>query len=1022
MKFRIIHTLFLFAVLLVVPPAYGQVLEENEEVRTFLDEMFQHLEKDRVPYGLLEDYAFDLVELNAYNGVELNDGNYINRQTYEFLLRSIRSSAVNTPPFGDVYTLLTKQYAAGNNHTAAISAMAYQYSVIKANALTDGLIRYENEKVYDCYQNGVWQNPYESRYVTGFCTHDSIFIGSSLTFELPQDCWFSNLSCRSMEIGLDNGSYKPITIGGSVSFSNLAAGLHDVTLKIKLQDETVLTSRSRIRMIIKENIATRGFMSDWLVIGEAYKGIKTGAEVTVESPFSNQKKVMIVVEGFDPRFNNPNDSDVSTEKKKGYCCYGNFLENLGGYYRQLISSKYNIVYVDWIDSGEYIQANANTLIKVIAEINKMKQSVENNQPNVVLGHSMGGLVARYALKKMENENIKHNTSYYISCDAPHLGANVPLGALYLLHGVTDFFDKKSNLDKWTGAGTKLESFLKIAHCHSAQQMMVNYVDFAGNLINTKHQEWQQELAMLGFPQGDGITDFRMLCISNSGYSVACDVPDAYLKVNFSGSTDILGILYPLGASLVGGISLGIALQDFWVGVLETLFPGKTTLKGNIDVNPAIIIGNIITNLTIKYKKKYLWLVNITKTIYSYRKNFYGDLAYDGFPSSRYRLLDGGLSYEDGVNIPVIVDGDISLKMESRVPFIPVSSALCVGKGIAKLTETLFTMVPSINDTPFGDNIFMHTLNGEDHSTILGSNSLSWLIAQLELGIVGPKMGITGSKYIVPNHEADVIQWMSSDENLATINSNGVLTVKGKGIVTITANVGGYSVSKQIMVGTPRFILDEVKRSPGYYTVKATCIDTQNGYADFVAGNKEVITYMWGIKTNEEPLRWVRSDSPILKLSTLEEKDNTTIYLKTIDMYGTESNPLYVRISGYDIWELSNNVFIFNNKGDVYDNKGRKLFYRSSSISVSFREQSQGAFNNAKWSPGYAILITDEEVKDVPWNGEVRVKDIFQQTDIDRIISSPDNTVWVYKLILLNHEKKVIQRTPITVMYKANFPN
>lgn len=205
MKRKIVYIITLFTIFVGILPTYGQVVEENKEVRTFLDGMFQHLEKSKVPYGLLQDYAFELVELNEFDGEEINDANYVDRQIYEFLLRSIRSSAVGTKPFGDVYDILKKQYNLGSVNTASLSAMVYRYSFIKANALDDGLIRYENEKVYDNYRNGVWQNPYESKYVIGFCTHDSIFTGSSLTFKLGQDCWFSNLSYKSMEIGIDNG-------------------------------------------------------------------------------------------------------------------------------------------------------------------------------------------------------------------------------------------------------------------------------------------------------------------------------------------------------------------------------------------------------------------------------------------------------------------------------------------------------------------------------------------------------------------------------------------------------------------------------------------------------------------------------------------------------------------------------------------------------------------------------------------------------------------------------------------------
>lgn len=1022
MKRQIVYIISLFTIFVGILPTYGQVVEENKEVRTFLDGMFQHLEKSKVPYGLLQDYAFELVELNEFDGNEITDANYVDRQIYEFLLRSIRSSAVGAKPFGDVYDILKKQYDLGSANTASLSAMAYRYSFIKANALDDGLIRYENEKVYDNYRNGVWQNPYESKYVIGFCTHDSIFMGSSLTFKLGQDCWFSNLSCKSMEICIDNGTYKSISVGSSVAFSGLSAGLHEVKFRVKLTDGTVLISHSRIRMIAEESAVTRGYISNWVVTGDAYKGIKTDAEVTITSSFDNGKKVMIVVEGFDPRLKKKVE-DFFSEKDRGACTYSKFMgkiEDLEGSSHS-ISNNYNIVYVDWVDSGEYIQANANTLIKVITEINRMKQSAGNNQPNVVLGHSMGGLVARYALKKMENDNLKHNASFYVSCDAPHLGANVPLGALYLLHGVTKFFDEKSNLDRWTGAGTKLEKLLRIAHCRSARQMLVNYVDFAGYLNNTDHLEWQQELAELGFPQGDGTTDFRMLCISNSGYSLSNNIPDTYLKLDFSGSTDILQLWYPIG-NLIFGAALGFIFQDFWVGVIETLYWGKSTIKVGIEANPAVTIGKRITNIDLKYIKKFLWLVDIKKTIYSYQRNFNSGLAYDGFPSSKYNILASNVEAEFDKSYLGVIGLDISYEIEKSIPFVPVSSALCVGGGAKPLTSALFTTSPGTSDTPFGANVFMHTFMGEYHHEILSSNSYSWLLAQLELGISGPKLGITGSKYVVLNHEADAVYWTSSNSSIATINSNGILTATGKGVVTLTASVNGHSVSKQIIVGTPRFVLDEVKRDPGYYTIKATCIDTQAGYADFIAGNRDIVAYLWGIKTNDEPLRWIRSDFSELRLNTLEEKDNTTIYLKTVDVYGNESTPLYVRISGYDIWELSNKAFIFNSKGDIYNDNGRKIFYRSSSISLTFKDESQGMYNNAKWSPMAVVLVTDETLKEIPWNRGVSVKDIFLQEDIIRIISSPDNSTWIYKLILLNYERKMIQKSPITVMYKANFPN
>lgn len=50
---------------------------------------------------------------------------------------------------------------------------------------------------------------------------------------------------------------------------------------------------------------------------------------------------------------------------------------------------------------------------------------------------MGGLVARVALRQMENDGQAHHTSHYISFDSPHNGANVPLGLQHFGNDVSE---------------------------------------------------------------------------------------------------------------------------------------------------------------------------------------------------------------------------------------------------------------------------------------------------------------------------------------------------------------------------------------------------------------------------------------------------------------------------------------------------------------------------------------------------------------------------------------------------------
>ncbi|MGB0146142.1 MAG: esterase/lipase family protein, partial [Flavobacteriaceae bacterium] len=80
--------------------------------------------------------------------------------------------------------------------------------------------------------------------------------------------------------------------------------------------------------------------------------------------------------------------------------------------------------------GDFIQRNAMVLIALIQEINAQKVG---NEELVVLGPSMGGLISRYALAYMEQEELEHETRLFLSFDSPHRGANIPISLQYLIN-------------------------------------------------------------------------------------------------------------------------------------------------------------------------------------------------------------------------------------------------------------------------------------------------------------------------------------------------------------------------------------------------------------------------------------------------------------------------------------------------------------------------------------------------------------------------------------------------------------
>jgi len=84
---------------------------------------------------------------------------------------------------------------------------------------------------------------------------------------------------------------------------------------------------------------------------------------------------------------------------------------------------YDIIYVDFFDGAADMDFNSEVLIKVIQEV----QSTMCGENVHVVGVSMGGIVAKMALKKMENRKLPVCVASYTSFDAPQQGANIPLG-------------------------------------------------------------------------------------------------------------------------------------------------------------------------------------------------------------------------------------------------------------------------------------------------------------------------------------------------------------------------------------------------------------------------------------------------------------------------------------------------------------------------------------------------------------------------------------------------------------------
>lgn len=69
----------------------------------------------------------------------------------------------------------------------------------------------------------------------------------------------------------------------------------------------------------------------------------------------------------------------------------------------------------------------------VAAILRATAEQVGDTPLVVGGFSMGGIVTRYALAKLETQRMDHRTALYFSYDSPHRGASIPVGVQAFSH-------------------------------------------------------------------------------------------------------------------------------------------------------------------------------------------------------------------------------------------------------------------------------------------------------------------------------------------------------------------------------------------------------------------------------------------------------------------------------------------------------------------------------------------------------------------------------------------------------------
>jgi hypothetical protein len=255
-----------------------------------------------------------------------------------------------------------------------------------------------------------------------------IYQGATVTFSLDPDHILTHRTepLATLTFDPDDGDGpRDLHLSSPLAVSYATLGIKHPVLTAKLADGRTLTAVTTLDI---KRLVTPDPHETWAITAsEAFEGSAgTGLAYLYLSPdHSVLTNPAIVVEGFD--LDNTMDWPVLYD-----------LLNQENLIEDLRAEGYDAVVLDFTEATEPIQRNAFVLTELLAQVNA---AIDPGSTTAVVGASMGGLVTRYALLWLEQQGTDHRVRTFLSFDAPHLGADIPLG---LQHWLVFFQDESED--------------------------------------------------------------------------------------------------------------------------------------------------------------------------------------------------------------------------------------------------------------------------------------------------------------------------------------------------------------------------------------------------------------------------------------------------------------------------------------------------------------------------------------------------------------------------------------------------
>jgi hypothetical protein len=389
-----------------------------------LRQALARLDPARIPTGILYDRVVPMSRLVEQDGSV--DTPPVTPAAWRQMLHEMTLASLTPPHWPEVSQLRQEARTAQKTGIVPLAVLNLLYDRIRPDALERGLLVRAGDRLIEG-KNLEDGEPYQQgRLFAAATLLEGTYHGERVEFVLPPSFYLSNDpdAPRGLEIDLADGrGFRPLALGEHVSVTYDRPGRKILRLRASLADGTVLQSSFLFAVWARDVpapsetwplTATIPYLGGYGT-GEAYIYLADG-HATLADP-------ILVVEGFDL------DNSMNWEELYVLLNQENLLETLR-------AQGYDAVVLNFTESTDYIQRNAYLLVELIQQV---QATVSPDLDFPVIGASMGGLVARYALAYLESVGTAARVRTFISFDAPQNGANIPLGLQYWL----DFFQGES---------------------------------------------------------------------------------------------------------------------------------------------------------------------------------------------------------------------------------------------------------------------------------------------------------------------------------------------------------------------------------------------------------------------------------------------------------------------------------------------------------------------------------------------------------------------------------------------------